>query len=249
MSRWGDIAAWRGPTRNQGGPMVEVRGVLLHIAEGYYEGTIAWQRNPAVEVSSHFIGGRSSGRAQLVDTDTTAWTQKAGNGHWLSVEFEGFTPGHRLHRPGWESLSSYQIEFAAAVLARAHKVYGVPLQIATSPTGRGLGHHSMGPDWGHRDCPGPAIIGQKGVIVERARAIALPAPPITHTGGKRMFVIKVKGDATCYISDGQTRRPLVGTTGVDVLAALKAAGAGAAPDVADLAQLTAVAGPERTPGR
>jgi hypothetical protein len=28
----------------------------------------------------------------MVDTDRTAWTQRAGNGEWLSVECAGFTP-------------------------------------------------------------------------------------------------------------------------------------------------------------
>ena len=43
MSRWIDLAAWR-PTTHHGGEMHEVRGLVLHIAEGFYEGTIAWQR-------------------------------------------------------------------------------------------------------------------------------------------------------------------------------------------------------------
>jgi len=168
MARWTDLATWRGPIANQGGGMVEVRGVVLHIAEGSYAGTIAWQRNPTSDVSSHFIAAKDGRASQMVDTAITAWTQKAGNGHWLSIENEGFVP---------DRLSARQIEFAAQILARAHTVYRVPLQVTNNPDGRGLGHHSMGAhpgypdDWGHPACPGANIIAQKPTIVARAKQI------------------------------------------------------------------------------
>jgi len=169
MGKWSDLATWRGPTPNQGGHMIEVRGVVLHIAEGSYEGTISWQKNPDADVSSHFIKGKADGEeAQMVDTDTTAWTQRAGNGHWLSIENAGSVP---------DKLTASQVEFAAQILAKAHKVYGVPLQVTSDPDGRGLGHHSMGAnpgspdDWGHSQCPGTNIINQKPAIVARAKEI------------------------------------------------------------------------------
>jgi len=204
MSRWSDLAKWR-PTTHHGGRMNEHRGVVLHIAEGFYEGTIAWQHGDN-GVSSHFVIGREHGEsAQLVDTDVTAWTQREGNGEWLSVEFAGFTPSHPLHRkhPGWEKLSEWQLDQAARLLVKAHAQYHVPLQIASSAGGRGLGHHSMGgASWGHRDCPGPAIIGQKGEILRRARALAgvKPAPPAHPTlkrgaKGKAVHDLQVKINA------------------------------------------------------
>ena len=46
MGRWGDLATWVGPTANQNsGRGSKTRGVVLHIAEGYYDGTITWQKN------------------------------------------------------------------------------------------------------------------------------------------------------------------------------------------------------------
>jgi hypothetical protein len=155
--------------------MVEYRGVVLHIAQGYFWGTIDYQRNPASDVSSHFIvsdGVKGQGQdgdiAQMVDTATTAWTQKAGNGHWLSIEAAGFTP---------HGLTAAQIESCAQLLARAHREHGVPLQLADTPAGRGLGYHSMGShpghldDWGHSACPGPAVVAQRSAILTRAIAI------------------------------------------------------------------------------
>lgn len=167
MGRWTDIAQWRGPTVNHGGAMLEQRGLVVHIAEGSYEGTISWCKNPASSVSAHFVVAQDGRIAQVVDTDVTAWTQRDGNGHWLSVENEGHTPS---------ALTAAQVEANARILAKAHQVYGVPLQLATSPSGRGLGHHSMGAEsgvnWGHSECPGPAIKAQKPAILARAIAIA-----------------------------------------------------------------------------
>src|SRR4051812_1239916 len=112
MAVWHDLASWRGPTANRGaGGMVEVRGVVVHIADGFYEGTISHQLDPTTEVSSHFIVGRDGKTAQMVDTADKAWTQKAGNGHWISVECEGFSSDspHHSNHPGWEKLTNNQI--------------------------------------------------------------------------------------------------------------------------------------------
>jgi hypothetical protein len=176
MSLWTDLATWRGPSVNHGGPMVEQRGLVIHIAQGYFEGTIAYENhaNPS-SASSHFVCGdgvKDQGRdgelAQLLDTDTTAYTQQAGNGHWVSVECAGFVPG---------ALTPAQCESVAHLFARGHRQYGWPLQLANGSTGRGLGHHSMGgAAWGHLDCPGPAIIAQKPAILARAIQIVNGAP-------------------------------------------------------------------------
>lgn len=176
MSHWTDLAQWYG-TDNHGGAMSEHRGLVVHIAEGYFDGTIEWQRDAPVgqRVSSHFIVGRDGRCAQMVDTDLESWAQKDGNGTWLSVECEGFSTGSPYHKshPGWEVLTAAQIDRIARLLVKGHTQYGYPLQIATSPAGHGLGHHSMGGSaWGHLDCPGVPIIAQKPAILSRAVALA-----------------------------------------------------------------------------
>lgn len=164
--------------------MVEHRGVVVHIAQGSYEGTISWQRNPDANVSSHFVVGLDGKTAQVVDTDVAAWTQRAGNGHWLSIENAGFVPN---------PLTAAQVEANARILARAHQVYGIPLQVTSDPdNGRGLGHHSMGArpgsplDWGHSACPGSAIIAQKAAIVARAQQL------VSGTGGTLMALTEAE---------------------------------------------------------
>ena len=186
MPRWTDLADWRGPTVNSGDgdgrpleaadALAEVRGLVVHIAEGFFEGTIGWQLNASAKVSSHFIAGRAGGRAQLVDTHDRAWTQSAGNTRWLSVECEGFTLGHKLYRQGWHQLTPQQIEFIAQLFVRIHTVHGVPLQLTNHPDRPGLGYHSMGAEqgfnWGHPDCPGGPIKAQLPQILSRAIQIA-----------------------------------------------------------------------------
>ncbi len=182
MARWSDLAVWRGPTVNEGDGdgrlessdrMYEYNGVVIHIAAGYYEGTISWQRNASADVSSHFVIGREPGQAaQMVDTDIRAWTQGSGNGRWISIENAGFLKGHNLWRPGWEQLSPYQIEMNAQIFARGHQVYGWPLQLTNHPSRDGLGYHGMGAengfDWGHLHCPGEPIKAQLPQVLARA---------------------------------------------------------------------------------
>lgn len=169
MSRWTDLAQWVGPTVNQGPAMTQVRGIILHIAEGSQAGTIAWQKNPAADVSSHFISAKNGQLVQMVDTDMGAWTQQNGNGQWISIEHEGFHT---------QSLTPQQIENAAKLLARTQQQYGTParrnyLVLADNPNAIGLGWHGMGgAGWGgHYDCPGPSIVAQRQTIIARAQQI------------------------------------------------------------------------------
>lgn len=203
MSRWSDLAEWRGPAANNFGDgdttelepadaMNQVRGLVVHIAAGTYEGTISWERNPTSDVSSHFVVARDGRCAQLVDTHDRSWCQKAGNPGWLSVENEGFLPS---------ALSSQQCEVISHLLVRAHQEYGVPLQLTTSPAGWGLGYHSMGgEDWGHIACPGPAIIAQLPMIV--IRAIQLVTSSTTIEGVPTMLLVKAIGSSSVYLATG-----------------------------------------------
>lgn len=160
---------------NVGGWMTGHKGLVLHIAEGTYRGTISWQMNPdqrygdgtSVTTSSTFIVGREPGEwAQMVDTDRIAWCQRSGSYDWLSIELAGYAPNPP---------TAWQIEACAQLLAWAHEQYGVPLQVTSSTGTRGLGHHSMDNDttveWGHDSCPGAGVINAKSAIVARAQQI------------------------------------------------------------------------------
>ena len=183
----------------------ECRGVVLHIAEGTYAGTIAWGKNPASDVSFHFACAKDGRRAQLVDTDDRAWTQRAGNKGWWSIEFEGYAG---------QQLTPQQVEFAAEVLVEANRIKGVPIQIATSPAGKGLGHHSMGAengvDWGHSACPGAPIKAQRAAIVARALVLAGkpdPAPQLVVDGRLNAATIRRWQQIMGTPADGVISKP------------------------------------------
>jgi hypothetical protein len=178
MSIWSDIAEWIGPTQNEyPGGMGAVAGVVLHIQDGTEAGTEAWQHNPAAQVSSHFLAPRAGGLKQMVDTRDAAFAEVSGNLHWISIENEGY---------GGQALTDGQIQACAKVLARAHVVYGVPLQLCDNPLSPGAagltGHGRGGAAWGgHYDCPGDPVLNQRAAIIERAAALLGTAPPPTPT--------------------------------------------------------------------
>ncbi|MFI1520655.1 N-acetylmuramoyl-L-alanine amidase [Kitasatospora cineracea] len=147
--------------------MSEYRGLVLHIQDGTEDGSEAWFKNPDSQASAHFLNPKSGGLRQLVDTDDKAWTEAAGNAYWISVENEG---------RGGDALTPSQIENCAQLLAWIHQTYGAPLQLTDDPNGRGLGWHGMGgAAWGgHYDCPGQAVLAQRGQILARAQQINNP---------------------------------------------------------------------------
>ncbi|WND36912.1 peptidoglycan-binding protein [Streptomyces sp. BB1-1-1] len=159
-------AKWRPiPVNHTNGGQESVRGVVVHIMAGSYNGTDSWFRNPAAQASSHFGTSKAGALCQWVDTADRAWAQADGNRDWLSVENEG---------QGGDTLTDDQLDRNAEVLAWAHEKYGVPLKVADGPGDRGLGYHAMGGrPWGnHPSCPGSRIVKQLPTIVDRAKKIA-----------------------------------------------------------------------------
>lgn len=165
MAEWTDLADWIGPTpnRNPGG-MRSIFGVCLHIQQGTEPGSESWERNPAAQVSSHFLAPKTGRLKQMVDTADRAWAQAGGNDNYLSIECEGLSG---------QTLTADQVESCAEVLARASVNYGVPLILADKPGDHGLIYHAAGgDDWGgHPDCPGSPIIAQRSAIIQRAAQI------------------------------------------------------------------------------
>ncbi|MDH6126761.1 peptidoglycan-binding domain-containing protein [Kitasatospora sp. GP82] len=159
-------AEWIGPTPNQyTGGMVEHRGLVLHIEQSNSNDSVdTWFKDPTAQASAHFTNPKAGPLQQLVDTDDAAWTEQAGNRHWVSVEHEGYSG---------DSLTASQIDNDAHLLAWLHTTYGVPLVSTDDPNGQGVGWHGMGGDqWGgHPNCPGEPIKAQRPQIIARAQQI------------------------------------------------------------------------------
>ncbi|HZV81205.1 MAG TPA: peptidoglycan recognition family protein [Geobacteraceae bacterium] len=216
MGIWQDIATWEGPTPNQGGQMVEHRGVVLHIAEGSYRGTVAWCMNPGSNTSAHFVVSKDGEITQLIDTDTQSWCQVEGNSSWISIENEGH---------GGEALTLPQMQACARILAKTHEVYGIPMQLADSPSGRGLGYHGMGGgSWGgHDQCPGDEIIAQRPTIIQMAGE-GTAGTITSSTGDKMGSLMRFSSRPEVFLTDCVTARWVTSESEIHDLRALAAEG-------------------------
>ncbi len=158
-----DIAVQRPISGNfsSGGMIRPLQGLVLHIQQGTEDGTYSWFNNTQSQVSAHFGNPKVGPLEQFVDTDDVAWAQVSGNRHWISVENEG---------KSGDSLTNSQIDNVASLLGWLYWNEDVPLRLAETPAGYGLGYHSMGGKaWGgHPDCPGDPIVSQRLLIIERA---------------------------------------------------------------------------------
>ncbi len=62
--------------------------ILIHVADGTFEGTIAWFRNPASSVSAHYVISTAGEIAQCVDEGDTGWHAGNWNANLASIGIE-----------------------------------------------------------------------------------------------------------------------------------------------------------------
>ena len=138
--------------------------IVWHIADGTFNGTVSWEKNPASQTSSHFVLGENGEIAQLVPLTEAAWTQGKVNNpthplvkmrknvnpnlYCISVECEGFwkdTKGKltdkQLKAAAW--LTSYIVE-------EVDRIYGVEIPIDREHM---IGHCEINPVT-RSHCPG-----------------------------------------------------------------------------------------------
>jgi hypothetical protein len=148
-----------------------LHGLVLHIQQGKEAGTFGWFNNPKSKVSAHFGNPKRGRMEQFVRIDDIAYAEVAGNRDWVSVENEGFAG---------QDLTDSQVNNVAGLLGWLRWNRGVPLKLANSPNDFGLGFHAMGgrPWGGHPACPGPRIVEQRALILERAGFWRPPNEPL-----------------------------------------------------------------------
>jgi N-acetyl-anhydromuramyl-L-alanine amidase AmpD len=131
-----------------------IKYIVIHVAEGSYDGTIAHFQNPNSKVSTHYVIRSADGEVtQMVKTKDVAW--HAGNWymnmHSIGIEHEGFS------REGqkWFTKDMYR-SLARLVHYLAHR-YNIPIDREhilghneyQSPTPAGVTrmHWDPGPYW------------------------------------------------------------------------------------------------------
>ena len=145
-----------------------LHGVVLHIMQGTENSSFSWFNRAGTKVSAHFGNPRHGHLEQFVSIDDVAYAQMSGNRDRISVENEGVAG---------QDLPNDQVNNVGALFGWLCRYRGVPFTVADTPNGFGLGYHAMGGrGWGgHSRCPGPGIIEQRLLIIERA-ALWRPAP-------------------------------------------------------------------------
>jgi hypothetical protein len=132
---------------------------VLHCQAG--DGPLRWFRDLKYpnRVNAHLWVSREGAIEQYVPLNRWSWAQGAGNGEWMSFESEG--------KPE-DPLTDAQL----TELAKWHVWCGAADTVTNSPSGQGIGTHSMGgAAWGGHACPGPIRAAQRKEIIRRAIAL------------------------------------------------------------------------------
>lgn len=99
-------------------------GEFWHSQQGRQDVTIAMFKNPATEVSAHFVIPKVGKPVQVVDSSDSAWHtgNYLANLHFHGFEFEGGPPGNLS-----EPLTDSQIAWGVKVTHWLRDVHGTPL--------------------------------------------------------------------------------------------------------------------------
>lgn len=85
-----------------------IGAVTIHTTQGSYAGTISWFKNPAAQVSAHYVIRSSDGQVtQMVRNAHTAWHVRSHNSYTLGIEHEGY-----ISNSSWYTTAMYNASSA-----------------------------------------------------------------------------------------------------------------------------------------
>ncbi|MEU0096012.1 N-acetylmuramoyl-L-alanine amidase [Kribbella sp. NPDC006257] len=124
------------------GRTAAITTIVIHVTQGSYAGTISWFKDPAAQVSAHYVIRSSDGQVtQMVAEKDTAWHVRTENPYTIGIEHEGF-----VDQPSWFTDAMYRS--SAALTKNIAERRGIPKDRAHIK-----GHNEM-PNNDHTD-PGP----------------------------------------------------------------------------------------------
>ncbi|MBL0386523.1 N-acetylmuramoyl-L-alanine amidase [Tumebacillus sp. ITR2] len=95
--------------------------VIIHDTEGSYSGSINWFKDPAAQVSAHYVVRSSDGQiTQMVQEKDIAWHARSFNTNGIGVEHEGYEA-----QTGWYTDAMYTT--SAALVKSICQRYGIPM--------------------------------------------------------------------------------------------------------------------------
>jgi N-acetyl-anhydromuramyl-L-alanine amidase AmpD len=129
-------------TANRG--LADIDHIIIHDTEGSYDGTVSWFKNPAAQVSAHYLLRSTDGFvAQMVDEKNIAWHIKCLNTRTVGIEHEGFAAN-----PGkWYT----EVMYAESAKLTAYLADKYSIQKAHGP----IEGHGEAPDCSTHTDPGP----------------------------------------------------------------------------------------------
>jgi parallel beta-helix repeat protein len=119
--------------------------IIIHVMDGYFNGTIDWFRNPASQVSAHYLVSQEGEIVQMVREKNAAW--HAGNWEYnlQSIGIEHEDKGN-WDKPNWATEELYKS--SAALVRYLCDKYGIPKDRAHI-----IGHNEV--PGVTKPCPGP----------------------------------------------------------------------------------------------
>ena len=147
---------------------------------------------------------------QYISADRDPWAQVGGNTWGTGWEFEGYAN---------ERMTDAQILTAAKIHIWLGTFQNIPDTIADSPSGRGIGTHSMGgAAWGGHACPGPIRAAQRMDILAQVHKLRNPIGvdmPLTDADVEKVLNYRKPispGEASLWLAAGVDHRTVA--TGV-----------------------------------
>lgn len=146
----------------------KVDRIVIHVADGTYDGTLAWFQNPTASVSAHFTVGLDGRIGQSVSLSDAAWQSGAWemNLRSVGIEHEG-----QPSKGPWTPTTA-QLAASADLVSTLCQRFNIPADRTHI-----IGHNEVNPGRAARaNCPGPTWPWPDYI----ARVQACLAPPPAH---------------------------------------------------------------------
>ncbi len=130
------------------GRRAETRGVVIHVNDGTFDGTISWFSGGSEGVGAHLEVGADK-VWQLADLDQVCWHAVEANAFSIGIEHAGFGRTRQEWLEAGHELA-YSANRAAWILHQ--------YRLGPPRYGHNIWPHSWGGvAWGNHACPGPAF--------------------------------------------------------------------------------------------
>lgn len=188
--------------------LADIKYIVIHNTEGSYAGTLSWFKDPAANVSAHYVIRSNDGHvAQMVDEKNIAWHDACFNTNSVGIEHEGYAAKPDI----WYTEAMYaESAKLTAYLADTYK-------IAKTHSPSTILGHSEAPDCSDHGDPGPGwnwdhymdLVRTGGAASFKGEDIIVDAPDSIVSGETATVTVTITNTGTAAWDLDATR---IGTT-------------------------------------